>query len=462
MANLISIQPLITTLVVVIILLGISVLFIMLIKKNQAKLQTDKYLLISDMPRLNEVLRLIDYRIKSSKLPIFFTLLLISIDDFDSIKDIMNEDGANEYLYKVVTALRAILPVGAKIAQTEEKESFLIYLPEYFDDEILPDVAQKFKTIAQQSFVIRDNIPIQKTVSVAVTTYPAQGEDVVALINNLLISIYTAKKAGGNGLVYYSKELEKERSYTERYKEIKQAIDKGRLLIKFCPIINVESDEIDGAQIVSCQVDNNGNIAIGNNLNDYLQEYDDDIWYTIWSLEKAILLNKQIFHNGQGREFILTIYTGFKFLTDANSAEKLQNSLARYNIDANNVILEVDDILDNELGNRFVKNLMQMQGIGVRISAVVDSSRKDLLKLIETYDVDLLKVDVQDMIDTKQKGLQELLKLAYNHRKKVIVSGIENKEQLEKIKNKTVAYVQGDYFGSCLSESQLQKSIGID
>lgn len=455
MANLATIQPIISTLVIAIILLGLSVLFILLIKRNQSQFKTDKYMLINDMSRLNDVLRLIDYRIKSSKKPIYFTLLLVSIDEFYSIKDIVNEEGATEYLKKVIEALRGILPIGGKLAQTEEKESFLIYIPEYYEEEILQQVAQRFKSIVEQSFIVRNSVPMQKTASVSVTTYPAQGQDVVVLINNLLVAMYTAKKAGGNELIYYSNELEKDRHYTDRYKEIKQSIDKGQIAIRFNPVINTDSEKLEGTEIVVCKVSNDGTYKKTEDFGRYIEEYDDEVWFTTWCLEKSILMNQLILHDRNKRDFFLAIEVGHKFLTDTISAIKLQNLLARYNIDANNVIIEVADVIENDLGNRFVKNLMQIQGIGMRVAAIVEDVDKDLSKLIETFDVDIIKIKASDALNNNNKKVQELLKLAYNHRKKVIITEIEEEKEFEKIKNKTVAYVQGTYFGECISNSQL-------
>jgi EAL domain-containing protein (putative c-di-GMP-specific phosphodiesterase class I)/GGDEF domain-containing protein len=461
MANLTSIQPVVMTLIVLAAFVFISVLFIILILRNQKRMKKDKYMLINDEANLNEVLRLMDYRIKNQKEQIYFTLLLLSIDDYDNVKDIINEEGAKEYLTKVKEAIRKTLPVGAKMAQTEEKESFLIYLPEYYKEEGMQDVAQVFKSNAEKTFLICNSIPMQKTASVAVTAYPAQGNDVVTLINNLLVSIYKAKKAGGNEMIYYSPELEKDRKYTERYKDIKQCLDKGKIVLRYNPIIHMEKGILNGAEIVINKADSYGNISPIENFTEYLEEYNDEFWFTTWSMEKSLLLNKDIIRSEQANGFFLTLKAGFKFLTNPNAALKLQNSIERYNMDANNVILEVEDVLENELGNRFVKNLMQIQGVGIRIAARVIQTDKDLSKLIEKFDVDLIKLGVEDVLDDKQKSVQDLLKLAFNYRKKIIVTNVQNEEQLEKLKNKTIAYVQGPYYGASVSNTQLVKQMQI-
>lgn len=454
MANLTSIQSFIITLAVLLAFLALSLLFIVLIIKNKKAMNKDKYLLISDYAKLNEILRLMDYRIKNSKCPIFFTLILISIDDYGSIKDIINSEGAKEYLTRLKEALRSVLPIGAKMAQTEEKETFLVYLPDYYDEEARQEIAQRFKSSAEKTLYVRNSIPIQKSASVAVTAYPEQGDNVIKLINNLLVAVYSAKKAGGNEMIYYSTELEKDRRYTERYKEIKQAIDRERIIIRYNPLINMDKECISGAVASICMVQENGNIIPFDNVTEHLEEYNDEFWFTVWSIEKSMLSNKDIIRSEKGKDFFFTFKAGINFLTNPSVALKLQDSLEKYNISANKVVLEVEDIQENPLGNRLVKNLMQVQGVGVKIAANINHADDDLSKIIEVFDVDFLQINVDIILDGNQH-IQELLKLAYNYRKKVIVTDIINAEQAQRLKSKTIAYVEGHFYGQNLTNQQL-------
>ncbi len=152
------------------IILGCAVLlaagFLLLIRLNFRKGREDKYTLISDYAKLNELLRLIDYRIKNKTKDIFFTLLLVSIDDFDRVGEIIGQQGADIYLEKFVQVLRKTLPVGGKMAQTAEKETFLVYLPEYYGNDGLEKVARVFKEAAETKILINSVVPIEKTASV--------------------------------------------------------------------------------------------------------------------------------------------------------------------------------------------------------------------------------------------------------------------------------------------------------
>lgn len=460
MANLTAIQPFVMTLIILASFLLLSAFFIFLIRKNNHAHRKDKYLLIDDVAHLNEVLRLIDYRIKSSKGQIYFTLLLVSIDDYDRLAEIINPEGVREYRSRVKEALRKALPIGGKMAETTEKETFLIYLPELYNEEGLQEKAQMFKNSMERRFLVCNSVPLQKTASVAVTTYPAQGSNVIDLINNLLTAIYSAKKTGGNELIYYTSDLEKESRYIERYKDIKQAIDQNKIPIRFNPIMHMEKETICGGQSIISRISDDGSLVEYERLMSYLEESDDDFWFTIWAMEKSILSNIDIIRSEMGRDFFITLKVGYKFLCNQNSAYKLQNFLDRYNISAKNVILEVDNILENESGNRFVKNLLQMQSTGIRIMASITKANKDLTKLIEVYDVDILKIWIGDVINNNE-WILSLLKHAHNSRKKVIVHGIENEEQANKLKTKSIAYVQGPYYGSSLMKEQLVKMMQI-
>lgn len=462
MANLTASQSMIMTFIILASFLLVSVLFIFLIRRNSKSFKKDKYLMINNVASLNEVLRLMDYRIKNSKGKIYFTLLLVSLDSYDRLFDLIGSQGVMEYLTKVTEALRKSLPIGAKMAQTTEAETFLIYLPEYYGEEGMQEMAQMFKNTAERLFYVRNSsAPVRKTASVAVTVYPEHGDNVIKLINNLLAAMYGAKKSGGNELVYYNPEMNKDSVYTERYKDFKQAIDNGKMILRYHPLIGFESGEIGGAQVAVSRLNDNGSVTEFKHFLPYLEESEDDFWFTAWCIEKAVVNNIEIFRSDKGRDYFITLNAGLKFLTNLNAAFKLQVILEQYGINPRNVALELSNLLENEWGNRFAKNLLQMQGTGIRIAADIASNPdKDLSKLIEVFDVDIIKINISDIL-SDNKRVSALLKLAHNHRKKVIVWGIENSQHIDKLKTKSVSYTQGSYYGQALTKEQLINKMQI-
>ncbi len=443
------------------IILGCAVLlaagFLLLIRRNFRKGREDKYTLISDYAKLNELLRLIDYRIKNKTKDIFFTLLLVSIDDFDRVGEIIGQQGADIYLEKFVQVLRKTLPVGGKMAQTAEKETFLVYLPEYYGNDGLEKVARVFKEAAETKILINSVVPIEKTASVSVTTYPSDGDNVVKLVNNLLAGLYSIKKTGGNDIALYDTAMD-ERNNADRYKDIKQAIDFGNMKIRFNPLIHPEKGIIAGVESMINRVNENGTTTEYGRLLTYLEETNDDFWFTIWAVEKGVLSNIDLIKSPDTKDFVVFLKAGYKFMTNPDSAYKLQASLERYGIPTGHVVLEVDNVLDNELGNRYVKNLLQMQGTGIRVAANVPKADRDLNRLIEVYDVDMVKLRAEDVLG-KNDYVQALLKACYNYRKKVIVAGVESAEQAEKLKNKNISYIEGPYFGVLLTKEQINNMV---
>lgn len=451
-----AITPLSSTLIILACVALVCGLLLFLIRRNIIKRKHDKYMLISDYSTLNELLKLIDFRIKNKTKEIYFTLLLVSIDDFDRVGELISGTGAELYLGKIAEVLRKTLPIGAKMAQTAEKETFLLYLPEYYGNEGLEKVATIFKEMCESKIMI-NSVAIEKTASVSITTYPDHGESVVKLINNLLAGLYSIKKMGGNDIALYNMEMD-DFTNAERYKDIKQAIDIGNMKIRFNPLMSPDKGTLSGVEGIINRVNDNGTTTEYGRLISYLEESDDDFWFTTWGVEKALLTNIDILRSSSNKDFIVTVKAGYKFMTNQDSAYKLQTSLDRYHIPAKNVVLELDGVLENELGNRYVKNLLQMQGTGIRICANVPKANKDLNRLIEVFDVDMVKLQVVDVL-AKNDHVQALLKACYNYRKKVIVAGVETKEQADKLKGKNISYIQGSYYGLSLTKEQISNII---
>lgn len=461
MANLVALQqPIVMTIIILVGFVLLGALCIFLILKNHKRLKLDKYTIINDVATLNELLQLIDYRIKNSKKDIYFTLLLVSIDDFDHLKEFINLDNAKEYLNKIESSLRKTLPIGAKMAHTSDEESFLVYLPEYYDEEKRQDIAQEFKDSVEKKFVIRDSIPLQKTASVAMTTYPEQGDNVVALVNNLLVSVYLLKKDGGNDLIFYNKDFENQIQYIDRYQEMKEAIGNNKINITFNPIIDKSRKRLSGCKCIVSYINENGFATDYNTLINNLEESGDDFWFNIWCLEKSLLINMDILRSDYGKDFYVVLPVNYKFIMHPNAAYKLQSSLDKYNIALDSVILEIDDILDREPDNNLIKNIMQIQGSGIKIATKINNADRELTKIIETYDIDFIKIRIEDIVKNN-KWISAMLKIAHNYRKKIIITGVESEEQVELLKSKDITYLEGPYYGISIKKDRLLEMMKI-
>lgn len=449
-----AIQAQVSTILLLIGFVVLLVFMILFIIKEQKRYKKDKIMLIDDVSAYSDVTNLIEHRIKTSKEQIYFTLLLISIDDFDQIGDFVGVKGEDEYIKKLIELLRMTLPKGAKIAQLNERESFLVYLPEFYDDEGLLEIAQRFKDSAEKRVKIMKELPIQKNASVAVTSYPENGEYLDTLISNLQIAMLNIKKAGGNDIACYSPELELSGVFVEHFNEITNAIKNKKFVLNFNPIYEITKGRFSGVEGLLNWENDDGTQKFYTSFLPYLEEGNDEFWFGMWALEKATISNINIFRLETIKDYFITLNAGIKQLENEDSAFVLQSCLEKYQVNPRNIVYEIEGLQYVENGAKLIKNLLQLQGVGFKFMIDISKAGENALNLIKDYNIDIIKVSIKDIL-SETAYAKEILKLKEKAGKKVIVYDMDNKEQIEVLKNKNIDYIQGSFFGGAKTKDEI-------
>src|SRR5690554_566621 len=93
-----------------------------------------------------------------------FNIYLVKINNLAQLEQRFNDNIVRAYLTRIAKELSVYLPFGGKIAQTNIRDTFIIYYPKTNEDEF--EVGERFKALASKSFS-RSGINILKTNSVA-------------------------------------------------------------------------------------------------------------------------------------------------------------------------------------------------------------------------------------------------------------------------------------------------------
>ncbi|HHT55864.1 MAG TPA: hypothetical protein GX012_04795, partial [Acholeplasma sp.] len=94
-----------------------------------------------------------------------FNIYLVKINNLTALEQRFNDNIVRAYLTRIAKELSVYLPFGGKIAQTNIRDTFIIYYPKTNEDEY--EVGERFKALANKSFTI-GGLNIVKTNSVAI------------------------------------------------------------------------------------------------------------------------------------------------------------------------------------------------------------------------------------------------------------------------------------------------------
>ena len=110
--------------------------------------------------------------------------------------------------------------------------------------------------------------------------------------------------------------------------------------------------------------------------------------------------------------------------------------------------------------NNFLNIIQILHQIGYRVSIDDFGAGHSSLNILKNLPVDVLKIDKEFLSENSEKGeiiIANTISLAKQLNMKVIMEGVENKEQVSFLKKMKCDYVQGYYYNKPLPIREVEK-----
>jgi len=143
------------------------------------------------------------------------TLLMVDLDNFKRVNDLMGHHVGDELLSMVAQRLKKSVRASDTVARMGGDE-FVVLLDNSQSAEDVVKIANKIVDDVSTPFSVRGNL-CSPTVSVGICTYPDHGQTAELLLRNADIAMYDAKAAGRNGHKVFDQALE---AATRRSREL--------------------------------------------------------------------------------------------------------------------------------------------------------------------------------------------------------------------------------------------------
>ena len=131
-----------------------------------------------------------------------FSLLLLDIDHFKKVNDTYGHPVGDEVLRELASRLRRASHSYEGIVTRNGGEEFTVIVPNA-EKEIGMEVAEIIRSAVEStSFKMTDGLQLDITVSVGVSTFPHNENEIQKLFNQSDIALYHAKETGRNKVVH--------------------------------------------------------------------------------------------------------------------------------------------------------------------------------------------------------------------------------------------------------------------
>lgn len=390
-------------------------------------------------------------------------VLLMDLDSFKTVNDMLGHMGGDQILKKVATSLVETLGSDTSLARFGGDE-FMIQLNNLTGTKELITITQKIMEIFATPFIVAEQ-EFTITGSAGIAVYPKDGEDAATLLHNAEIAMYKAKANGKNQFAlctpYMKKEVE---NNLQMVNYLAKALAENQLLIYYQPQIDLRTEQIVGLEALMRW--NHPELGmIPPNVFIPLAEKNGLIGAIgEWALATATAQNKAWQEQGFPPLRMAINLSVIQF-NDPRIVGKIQDALAKTGLDPSYLELEITENVAIHDPRYTISRMTELKELGLSISIDDFGIEYSSLSRLKNLPVDRLKIDMHFIQglekNKKDKAITEVvINLAKSLDLEVIAEGVETNGQLEFLKAKECDEVQGYYYYKPMLAQEIEMILG--
>jgi diguanylate cyclase (GGDEF)-like protein len=426
-------------------------------QKSKVLSEHDPLTTLYNLRYLNDYIQ--DALIKAQQNSEKIALIYIDLDNFKFVNDKYGHDTGDALLKAFALRLTQI----TRHFNIEENNSnikitlgriagdeFLVIITHFESNDIPEEIAQKILSIFENGFTFEQgSFPVSASIGVA--THPQDGHTFTQLISNADNAMYQAKNNGKNNIAFYSKELALSmRRKMDIEHELKTFNPDDELHLVYMPLVSTKTDRTEGFEVLVRWTSSKLGFVGPDEFIPIAETSGQFSKIDNWVIENA-MKSYHLLKQRLGHDFKLSINLSSAQLNVNEIAEHLFSLLNKYQLEPQNIQLEMTETLDVEYTQQVNTLLNTLCDKGFKI-AIDDfgTGYTALLQLIE-YPAHMIKFDKtfvdKAMLDDNRAMLEPIISLCHSQNLEVTIEGVETEEMVTYLKSIGSDYLQGFYYG---------------
>ena len=390
-------------------------------------------------------------------------LLYIDLDDFKHINDGLGHQYGDVLLKAISHSLQTIAGIEANCYRMGGDEFIIIVNHHQYNR--LNDILDEIRNIFSRPWFLK-GADYYCTMSMGVVRFPNDGDNVQELIKKADIALYEAKKSGKNRIEFYDDNVETtsfKRLDLEKNMRHATSNSCSEFEVYYQPIVDISKpgDPCSGAEaLIRWNSETMGQLSPTEfiPLAEYLGLINP---IGSFVLREACIRCK--YWNDMGHpDYHVNVNLSVVQLLQNDTVEHIRAVLEETGIEPANLTLEVTEGLAiNDMG-RMKKILSEIKQLGVMVALDDFGTGYSSLNHIRELPIDIIKIDRCFIIDIGKDGYSEVFvkmvsELAETIGVRMCVEGVEEADQLDKLRDMKVQYIQGFYYGQPMKVSEFEK-----
>jgi len=389
----------------------------------------------------------------------YIAVLFIDIDNFKNINDSFGHKFGDEVLIEVSKRFKTILSNQILISRNGGDE-FLFLIDDRKDMESIVDLINEIMELISQPITLK-SYNIYLTVSIGVSLYPNDGNNIDDLLKNADAAMYIAKDDGRNTFKFYKKNMTEE--IMEKLlleNQLKDAIQNDKFTLNYQPQYDGRDDKLVGMEVLVRWINKNGNTVAPVKFIPLAEQTGLIIKLDRLVMTKAIKQfvewkNKNL---NTGR---LSLNLSIKQLKTEDFIEVFKELLTRYNINPRDIELEVTEGALMVNPREAIAKLEDLSNFGINLSVDDFGTGYSSLAYLKKLPISKLKID-KTFVDGLPNDdddiaiVKSIIALAKSLKLDVIAEGVETIEQRDFLVANGCSKIQGYLYAKPLKKEEIE------
>lgn len=390
-------------------------------------------------------------------------VLSLGLDDLGRVNDTLGYSQGEQLLQEVAGRLTNVLRDSDTVATLQdENESegslsklgqgeFGILVGSVRDKESITWIVRRIFDALREPIYL-DGHSLVASCSIGISVYPDDGDTGIELIKRANISRYHAEQLpGSNNVEYFSKEMgQRSKQQLTVESELSGAVDSGQFDTFYQPKISLDNDEICGFEaLLRWRHPHRGLLAPGDFI-DVAERTRHINAIGDWILEQAC---QHIQTCKQHSDVPVTVAVNISPVqwSQADLVKRIIEIVEKTGVRPQELEIELTESCLMENLDRTLTSLTALRSHGFSISVDDFGTGYSALGYLRELPIDTLKIDrcFVAELDTSRDDLpivEAIISMAKALRLQIVAEGVENKDQLEILRELGCDHAQGYYF----------------
>lgn len=384
----------------------------------------------------------------------------LDLDGFKAVNDTLGHHAGDELLLAVARRLSAATlthDIPARLGGDE----FAILLTKLPDKETGTEIARQFMDVFKKSFKVLGR-EIHLRVSIGVSFFPEDGQDVSTLLRHADAAMYQAKRSAKNSCQVFTPEIANEASQRlEIEADLRRAISANQLSLAYQPKIDLATGKAAGVEALMRWNHPERGFVSPATFIPVAEESGYIIELGLWAIREACRAAVG-WQNVLGHSIYLAVNVSPLQLDREEFAGEVLATIASTGFDPSQLELELTETYLMKKIEEISPRLQALRDHGIKISIDDFGTGYSCMSYLQDLSIDFLKIDqsfVQlldceggDGGDKQNAIMKTIVHLAQMMGLKTVAEGIETKKQWELSAEFGVDLGQGYFFSRPITE----------